>query len=91
VSRPIVVAVEVTGDAVQVGDVLEIGGLPHAVADIRAIHGPDGRHRRRLAFADGNAYFGAPGTLLTVIREYRPRPAAALAHHRLMAVRRGGR
>ncbi|MET7615856.1 hypothetical protein [Streptomyces sp. NPDC005408] len=44
--------VSVTADGVRRGDVIAVGGIPHTVCDVREVSG----RRKRLEFADGNAY-----------------------------------
>ncbi|MEU7178695.1 MULTISPECIES: hypothetical protein [Streptomyces] len=45
-------AITVLGSEVRINDIIEVGGNLHRIVDVRAIHGT----RRRLQFADGNAY-----------------------------------
>jgi hypothetical protein len=64
--------VEVTGDGVRRGDVVEVGGLLHRVRDVRELRG----RRKRLEFEDGNAYVLGPSIVITVARVYDAREIA---------------
>ncbi|EST23167.1 hypothetical protein N566_25985 [Streptomycetaceae bacterium MP113-05] len=64
--------VEVTGDGVRRGDVVEVGGLLHRVRDVRELRG----RRKRLEFEDGNAYVLGPCIVITVARVYDARGVA---------------
>ncbi len=63
--------IEVTGDGVRRGDVVEVGGLLHRVRDVLELRG----RRKRLEFEDGNVYVLGPSVPITVAREYDVRGA----------------
>ncbi|MBL1118831.1 hypothetical protein JK364_41690 [Streptomyces sp. 110] len=65
---PLVQTVTVTGDRVRPGDVIAVGGIPHAVEDVRELVG----NRKRLQFADGNAYVLGRSITVEVTRTYIP-------------------
>lgn len=76
--------VTVTGDAVEVGDVITVGGISHAVCDMREVS----PQRRSLRFEDGNVYVLGDQTRIEVTRTYliaaRPRSWSAAALSRPM-------
>ena len=57
-----------TGDGIRPGDVIAVGGIPHAVEDVRELAGS----RKRLQFADGNAYVLGRSMTIEVTRTYAP-------------------
>ncbi|MFF2813172.1 hypothetical protein ACFVT2_39630 [Streptomyces sp. NPDC058000] len=61
-----IVALTVRGAEVRPRDVVSIGGNPHTVIDTRELAG----FRKRLQFADGNAYVLARTALIEVSRPY---------------------
>ncbi|MCQ8832752.1 hypothetical protein [Streptomyces malaysiensis] len=76
-AREIVHSVTITGDSIRPGDVISVGGIPHAVADVREIAG----NRKRLQFVDGNAYFLPRSLTIEVTRIFTP-------HHVATQIRR---
>ncbi|MFE9330451.1 hypothetical protein [Streptomyces sp. NPDC006925] len=67
--------IHVPGDRLRPGDVIYIGGTPHAITDIREIHD----FCKRLQSDDGNACVLARSALVEVTRTYRPRRARSPA------------
>ena len=84
-TAPLIETARVTGDAVQPGDIITVGGLPHTVIDVREL----ANHRKRLQFADGNAYVLGPSVPIEVMRVYPPRHGSLHTpqHPRPMTVR----
>ncbi|GAA2730693.1 hypothetical protein GCM10010360_12640 [Streptomyces nogalater] len=77
-TQEIVHTVTVTGDHVRRGDVISVGGIPHAVADVREVGG----QRKLLQFEDGNAYVLSRAVIIEVTRVYVPRRATTSAQWR---------
>ncbi|MCK7624607.1 hypothetical protein MUU72_16120 [Streptomyces sp. RS10V-4] len=67
-----IVSLTVPGAEVRPGDLVAVGGIPHTVVDTRELGG----FRKRLQFADGNAYVLARTALIEVARPHGPRGAA---------------
>ncbi|WP_411144724.1 hypothetical protein [Streptomyces sp. x-80] len=78
-------ALTLLGGEVRINDLIDVGGNLHRVVDVRAILAGG---RRRLQFADGNAYVLGDGARIKVTRtiapargrlnapQHRPRPHA---------------
>lgn len=64
--KPFMRKLQVTGDDVERGDVVEVGELLHRVRHVLDLEGG----RRRLEFEDGNAYVLEAGVLITVARAF---------------------
>ncbi|MFE7276129.1 hypothetical protein [Streptomyces sp. NPDC057623] len=62
----------ITGDCIRIDDVISVGGIPHAVADMRDVS----PHCKRLQFQDGNVYFLPRSTAIEVTRVAMPRRIA---------------
>jgi hypothetical protein len=59
----------ILGSEVRIGDIIDVGGNPPRVVDARAMLAAS---RRRLQFADGNAYLLGGGTRVEVTRAIAP-------------------
>lgn len=68
--------VEVTGDGVRQGDVLEVGGLLHRVREVCELRG----RRRRLQFENGDVYVLGSLLVITVARAYGARTTVGHLH-----------
>lgn len=68
--------VTTTGAAVRPGDVISVGGIHHTVDDVRELP----RARKRLQFADGNAYVLTRTTSIVVTRHHIPAPRSRDRH-----------
>jgi hypothetical protein len=73
----------VAGDQVRIGDVINVGGIPHRIRDMREVY----PRRRRLEFDDGNAYVLAVTRTIEVTRTYVAEPLRAFRGHRVRPVR----
>ena len=80
-AQEIVQTVTTTGDGIRPGDVIAVGGIPHAVENVRELVGS----RKRLQFADGNGYVLGRSMTIEVTRIYAPvhgRPHTSLGRFR---------
>ncbi|WP_411146424.1 hypothetical protein [Streptomyces sp. x-80] len=59
----------ILGSEVRIGDIIDVGGNPHRVVDVRAILVGG---RRRFQFADGNAYVLGGGARVKITRTLAP-------------------
>lgn len=64
--------VTITGDGIRINDVISVGGIPHAVADMRDVS----PNCKRLQFQDGNAYVLPRSMAIEVTRVVMPRRTA---------------